>query len=224
MAFNVDQFSANLNRFGTLQTNKFEVIINDTNSLALSREIQQASSLFERLKDNVRFSETSILAFNNGITILRNRIDSVRLPAVTLDTFETRRYGVGPNIRSATNARFEPFSVSVLVDQSYSTYKFFQMWMETVFGTFEPDLERRGTSAFPLNLTSYKRNYATTIDVKVFDNNGSESSKYTFRDAFPIGITNPAMSWRDNNNLFRFDVTFAYTTWFINVNRSELTQ
>jgi hypothetical protein len=39
--------------------------------------------------------------------------------------------------------------------------------------------------------------------------------KYIFFEAFPVGITNPALSWRDNNNLFKFDVTFAYTNWII---------
>jgi hypothetical protein len=211
MAFNVADFASNIARYGTLQTNKFEVIVNDIN-------IGNRTSLIAKFLSDERLDEDERFSINSALTIYRSRIDSVRLPGVTSDTYETKRYGVGPNIKATTNVRFEPLSVSILVDKNYDLYKFFHIWMNQTFEASGKISGSDSSGLFPLYLTSYKKEYATEIDIKVFENTGETKALYKFYEIFPIGITNPNLSWRDNNNLFKFDVSFAYTNWAVSNN------
>jgi hypothetical protein len=229
MTFNVADFASNIARYGTLQTNKFEVIINDN---ASSRPQPQSDDpniinivpgrrLFTRIRnDTERVTDDEAFSMRIGATIASSRIDSIRMPGVMIDTFETKRYGVGPNIKAGTNVRFEPFSISVLVDKNYDLYKYFHIWINTVFGGAGRISGPDGPGLFPTFLTSYKKDYATEVDVKVFENTGETKALYKFYDAFPIAITNPTLNWRDNNNLFKFDVTFSYTNWEVSNNPS----
>jgi hypothetical protein len=228
MAFNVQQFSDNLNRHGTLQTNKFEMIINNKGGLIVEGDTfsPAGNSFYNRLKLNTRTNEDERFSIENALQIHKERIDSVRLPSVVIDTYETKRYGIGPSIKNATNVRFEPFSASLLNDGNFDLLKLFQKWVDLVFDFSGRIQTNGGQNLNPLYLTSYKKNYTTDIDVKVYDNNGTGKALYRFYDAFPIGITNPALSWRDNNSLFKFDVSFSYTNWSISnepaLNSSDL--
>lgn len=213
MAFNVADFASNLGQYGTLQTNKFEVRI-------FSRTLGggfEGDTVSERISRNLNLTEEEKASFITGGRIFTSRIDSVRLPGIAVDTFESRRYGVGPNIRVGTNVRFEPFSISVITDKNYDTYKYFYTWINGVFGfsgkgsQFSP-----GENRFPSYLTTYKKEYTKEINVDVFENTGQRKARYIFYEAFPVGITDPSLSWRDNNTLLKFDVTFSYTNWEMN--------
>lgn len=213
MTFNVAKFASNIGKHGTLQTNKFEV------KIFANRLFTSGSEIFPAYLDlNTREN----ISVRTGFKILNDRIDSVKLPGVTLDTYETRRYGVGPNIKIGTNVRFEPFSISVITDKNYDTYKYFYTWINSVFD-FSGSTGRAagpgpgaGLNPNPSYLTSYKKDYFGKIEVDVFEGTGQLKAKYFFYDAFPIGITDPALSWRDNNTLHKFDVTFSYTNWEMN--------
>lgn len=221
MAFNVQTFSDNLNRYGTLQTNKFEVVIQNSRiaidvsgGIIDNTQETEIGVLERRIRTNL--SEDENFSSEKGYSIHRHRIDSIRIPSVVIDTYETKRYGVGPNIKTGTNARFEPFSISVIIDQNFDLYKFFHNWINKVFnfsGRQHTSIQEGRSPSF---LTSYKRNYRSDIETRVFDNSGNLKNIYFFRSAFPIGLTNPALSWRDNNSLYKFDVSFAYDHWDIN--------
>lgn len=210
MPFNVADFASNIGRYGTLQTNKFTVEIFD-------KVNAEGDTVFLRLFRNSNLSQAETTSFIEGGIIHLKRIDSVKLPGATLDTFETRRYGVGPNIRVGTNVRFEPFSISVITDKNYNIYKYFYTWINGVFDfSGKGDQRSSGVNRFPSYLTSYKSDFACNIKVNVYESTGQLKAKYIFYDAFPIGITDPALSWRDNNTLHKFDMTFSYTNWEMN--------
>jgi hypothetical protein len=204
MAFNVADFASNISRYGTLQTNKFEV--------EFFNRISERGSIIEEIISNAQLSEEESVSFVNGGLIHKERIDSVKMPGATIDTYESRRYGVGPNIKVGTNVRMEPFSISIITDKNYDLYKFFYTWMGTVFDFSGSAVSNR----FPAFLTSYKREYAMDTEVSIYENNAEVKVKYKFFDSFPVGITEPSLSWRDNNSIHKFDVTFAYTNWQIN--------
>lgn len=185
MPFNVANFASNIGTYGTLQTNKFEVNIT--------------------LPSFATAPEQTL--FRERLAILPKRIDSFKMPGLAIDTYETRRYGVGPTINAATNIRFEPFSLSVITDKDYDLYRLFYGWLNRIFDF---------GSGSPTYLTNYKKGndgYATSVQVKVYESTGQLKATYNFFDAFPVGLTEPALSWRDNNTLHKFDVTFDYTNW-----------
>lgn len=226
MPFNVADFASNIGRHGTLQTNKFEVAIRDIGSLRLGGNQLSLGgrTLFDGMPERLSLSADEKFAFDSGRRLTQSRIDSIKLPSVTIDTYESRRYGVGPNIKAGTNVRFEPFSVSVIVDKEYDLYKYFFTWINTVFdfsGSLYSGSSFNGGFS-PTYLTTYKSDYATVIDVRVYENTGQLKATYQFINAFPIGLTNPSLSWRDNNSLLKFDVTFDYTNWVIDTNIRSL--
>jgi hypothetical protein len=212
MAFNVADFASNIARYGTLQTNKFEVKFYDAVG---SNNPSRPSRVSENIYENLNLGAEEIESFQRGFLIQRQRIDSVRMPGATIDTYESRRYGVGPNIKVGTNVRMEPFSISVITDKNYDLYKFFHSWMNTVFD-FSGLLIDRVSNRIPSYLTSYKSEYVMDAEVSLYENNAEVRVDYRFFQVFPIGITEPQLSWRDNNNIHKFDVTFSYTNWQIN--------
>jgi hypothetical protein len=208
MAFNVANFASNIARYGTLQTNKFEVRFYDRGAV----ELGLGATTAETIMNNLNLSDIEKQSFREGRSILDKRVDSVKLPGATIDTYESRRYGVGPNIKVGTNIRMEPFSISVMADKEYSLYKYFYTWLNAVFDFSGSTTNNR----FPSYTTTYKKEYIMDAEVSVYENTGQPKINYRFFDCFPVGITDPSLSWRDNNNLLKFDVTFAYTDWEIN--------
>lgn len=203
MAFNIDAFASNISRYGILHANKFEVEIN--NKQLPSGE----NNMFEYMKVYNNLDAGTRSSFDKGLLIHKDRIESVRLPGLTVDTFQTRRYGVGPDISSATNVRFDPLSISIISDKDLNLYNFFYVWLSTVFD-FGGNLNGRNTPSY---MTEYKELYSTSLIVKVFETTGKLKGKYEFFEAFPIGVSDPSLSWSNSNSLYKFDVNFIYTNW-----------
>ena len=212
MAFNIQTFADNLATHGTIQTNKFEVLI------------------FDRLISPGRFFPSSIIranglesneaeSFRTGFPIHKDRIESVRLPGAVIDTYETRMYGVGPLIKVGTNVRFDPFSISVLADDNMNLHGVFLSWLNTVSDSFSNRSSQR-----PTFLTNYKEEYSTDVGVIVYNNRGEIKARYTFHDAFPIGISEPVLNWASKSELYKFDISFAYTNWSSSLPTVEFTQ
>lgn len=208
MAFNIQTFADNISQYGTLQTNKFEVRI-------FPRNVGPSGliDIFEYMKTYKNLDEFERNSFETGYILHNNRIDSVKLPGIISDTIETRRYGVGPVIRTTTNVKFEPISISVISDKDFNLYKFFYTWFSTTFD-FNGNSYR---SSVPTYLTEYKEYYYTSLLVNVYDNVGeSPKNVYRFNEAFPTGLSEPSLSWSNNNSLYKFYVTFSYTNWEMN--------
>lgn len=211
MAFNIANFNENINRHGVLFQNKFEVQIQDrlVNTLNLETGQPENRTLFTLISARMGLNESEVQSFGTAISIHKERIDNCRLPGLVLDTYDTRRYGVGPSIRTATNIRFDTFSVAFLTDEQMKLHNFIYTWMRSIF-------DFTGTSfnnSSPTYLTGYKDEYSTTITVGVFDNGGFLRSEYQFLEAFPVALSDPSLGWRDNNSLHRFMVNFSYTNW-----------
>lgn len=196
MAFNVNSFITNLMQYGTLQTNKFEV------------EIPLPSEL----------------GINNKTTyenILRLRTERVRLPGIVLDNIETRRYGIGPTYKTPTNVRFEPVSMSFLETAKSDIYYTFNDWIRRgIFEYSRTGGNRSGeTNPIPTFLAEYKQDYISDITINVYNNEGNNgittgiapSLKIKLIEAFPISLGDNDLSWNDNNNLYRINVSFAYS-------------
>lgn len=200
MAFNVQNFSDNLAARGTLQTNKFEVRMTAPNVFFTNDIVVPAGR-------RSGFLETS--------RNLRFRAESVNLPGVLIDAYETRRHGVGPQQKFGTNVRFSEFSVTFIEEGSSNIYEFFYYWINSIFDTGGYMSTTTVATPIPTYLTSYKSEYITDVEVRVYDNQGNQKNSVTFIEAFPLSLGDVSLSWSDNNRLFRTSVTFGYTQWSI---------
>ncbi len=195
MAFNLAEFTGALSTHGVIQTNKFEVLIHESRFNRFP---------FNLIDSNIITEEQQRIVYR----MLTNRIESVKLPGLLIDTVASARYGVGPSISSGTNVRFDPLSITILSDRDMIAHKFFVAWFNYIL-----DGMSTSRNSAPTFLNAYKEDYSATISVKVFNNSGTFVDTYAFYEAFPISISEPTLSWSSNNNLYRFDVNFLYTNW-----------
>ena len=199
MPFDLARFTSELSKHGIIQTNRFEVTIENQNF---------PNNLFN---SNI-IPQEQLTAARMAFTILKDRIESVKLPGLLIDTVASARYGVGPSISSGTNVRFDPLSITILSDRDMNIHKFFVAWFNYIFD----GMSNRG-SLVPTYMNNYKEDYSTDISVRVYKNTNTRgqdvSDIYKFYQAFPISISEPSLGWGSNNNLYRFDVSFLYTNW-----------
>lgn len=105
--FNIANFSAHLNRTGTVQTNKFLV----------------------RLTPPLIFGPSDIELGR----IYQFRASSVRIPGVNLDMQKVNRYGLGPQQNFPTNVNFSDIDITFLDTGENELWKHFTKWMNGIF-------------------------------------------------------------------------------------------
>lgn len=103
--FNIANFSAHINRYGTLQTNKFMV----------------------RLTPPRMFGPLAI------DRLYEYRASSIRIPGVNLDTQNVFRYGLGPQQKFPTNVNFSDIDITFLDTADNALWKHFTGWMNGIF-------------------------------------------------------------------------------------------
>jgi hypothetical protein len=192
MAFNIQTFADNISTYGNIQTNKFEIRI-PVPTLIRERSIQSS--------------------------VLSLRADRVDMPGILFDSTDVRRYGVGPQIKTPTNAtRFNEVTMSFVETGKAEIYTLFNDWLQTIidFAGSAGSLSRS-----PTFLTGYKSEYTVDILIKIFNNEGLNRNfqgapvgpvlELNLVDAFPLSLGDINLSWSNNNELFRTNVVFSYT-------------
>jgi hypothetical protein len=199
MVFNVRDFAANINRYGTLQTNRFEVVIR-----------QPVGFPYD---DNQYRWYTSTY-----------RADQVKLPGIEMALYDSRRYGVGPLIKVATGIQSTETTISFIETGNNDTFKLFYDWTN-LFVDYS-SYRRNGAIERSIFTTGYKQDLVSPqIDIRIFNDTGRRNTTgepgmepvttVCLVDAFPTNISDTSLSWGDNNNLYKVNVTFAFTSWFI---------
>lgn len=136
------------------------------------------------------------------------RADTARIPGLTFSTIDSRRYGVGPRSRTVSNVDYPEMTIGFIEDSQSTVQKYFYRWMNEIFNNGAQGAVNSTTYS-----ARYKNEYATTIVVQTFDNTGKFINSVSVLEAFPISLGEVSLSWSDNNNLMKINVTFAYTKW-----------
>ena len=195
--FNIDTFINDLNTRGTLQTNKYEV------KITRPRLFDNQHLLFEQLK---------------------YRAESVKVPGITLETTEVKRYGHDVRQKMPTGASYNDIGITFIEQDMNRVSKFFYYWLNRIY-TFRSTsdigatLTAVPTSGLPLSLVEYKDYYSTRIEIDVFNNSGKLSMSIILEDAFPISMGDVSLGWGDRNSLYKLNVSFSYS--FITI-RNEI--
>jgi hypothetical protein len=191
--FNIDTFINDLNKRGTLQTNKYEV------KIARPRVFVRNEAIFEQLK---------------------YRAESVRIPGVTLETTDVRRYGHDIRQKTTTGASFNDVGITFIEQDMNRVSKLFYYWIDKIYGFRGIDSSRttvtvinpgQQNSTVPGSAVEYKDNYSTRIQIDVFNNNGQLTMSVILEDAFPISMGDVSLGWSDRNSLYKLNVSFAYS-------------
>lgn len=195
MPFNVSTFKSNLEKYGYIQNNKFEVYVRPPNIL-LGKKItglQTEHDVFDIVK------------------LLKFRIEDIKIPGVTLYNADVFRYGIGPSSKYPFSNVFNEISMTMVADQYGYIYKFWHHWLRSIF-EFNglENTQNSQVNRIPTYTAEYKDNYSTIIQIIVYDNEGNIVSKYNLYDAFPIAIRDSALAWEDNVDLLNVSVNLTF--------------
>jgi len=142
------------------------------------------------------------------------------LPGMQILTQEARIYGAGPIVKMPYDIATTDISMTFYVDADGISINYFYEWLRNVVNLSHDQLEVR-SGAFS-NQIAYRSWYSTKIDIMLFNDKPGgnlESPQdaalaiYTLFDVYPIGISEPALSWQTGNEILQFNVTFSYRSF-----------
>lgn len=202
MPFNISEFSASIAEYGVLQNNKFLVYFASPRSIQDSSYNTQGDSGFSL----------------NTERIIQMRAEQARLPGIVALTKDVNRFGVGVVQKMPFNAQFTDTSITFIADANAEIYKYFYSWITSIVD-FNGSNTQRGVATYKVG---YKDDYATDIQIIVFDNYGNMVKTVTLYEAYPNTMNDIPLDWNNNNTLMKITVGFTFKEWSIEgVNNSD---
>lgn len=155
------------------------------------------------------------------MSLLTMRCDNVILPSINLlQEQNIRRYGYGPVENVPYGVNVGDFTLQFIVDKGAAIVDFFEAWMNRIvnrdsYGGADMNSEsdaRYQTYKIKPYEVAYKDTYAcSSVNVFIYDRAQNTVLEYNIYDVFPTGIQSMNMSWSEENNLMRLNVTFSFT-------------
>jgi hypothetical protein len=196
MPFNIEAFKENLSKYGYLDNNNFEVIV-ATPKILLNTSIGSSATPSDanRIANNLRF-----------------RIDQIRSPAISIQSAEVFRYGIGPMMKQPVNASNQELFFSILVDDRGEIWQYWYNWLRKIF-EFNGTMTNSSTT-LPSYTAEYKDNYSTILQILIFDHIGAVAQTISVFEAFPTSIREVPFHWGDSN-LIKLNISMAFTEFMI---------
>jgi len=187
MAFNLSEFSAQINRRGLAKDNLFAV-----------RITLPASANF--LNEEIPTRDLTFLC------------RSVDIPEFALETMKVKHRGFGPGSTRPIGLEYSYLPTVFMVDSNFAVKKFFHRWMQEIV---HYDVEQGYVNELPNGLLpyeiGYKDDYAGTVEVLVYSSNQNDSFyTYKFGNAFPVALGNITTAWGNQAEIMTLPVTFSY--------------
>jgi hypothetical protein len=191
MAFNVSEFSSQINRRGIAQSNLFFVRITLNENM---------SSILSAGENSIPVRELSFFC------------RSASLPEVAVGTTPFKPKGFGPSEQRPTTFDYAPLSTVFMVDSNFGVVKFFHRWMQEIVNY---DVSAGYFSESPAALLpyefGYKEDYACQMELVVYAG-PSEDKFYTynFGNVYPIAVGSTDVAWENTAEVMTIPISFAY--------------
>ena len=190
MPFDIDAFrSTQNNKNGYIRTNKF----------------------------HVRFAVPQLMIPDLSVARdLEFYCQDIAVPGYQLMTGNVRRWGYGPNESRPFAPNFQQIQLLVNTDGNMDTWNFFQQWLSVILphdatSGFITSSPRTSGNTYEL---SYKTEYATDVEITVFNEVNQEKKKVFLRESFPSNMNQINLSWGDQNQIAQFTVFMEYLDWY----------
>jgi hypothetical protein len=143
------------------------------------------------------------------------------IPASTLGTVEVPYFG--RKIKMAGNRTFDNWTVTIMNDEDFLVRNAFEKWSS--FINSHNNNVRHESAIFENGLGSYRttatvRHYAKTgVFAGGTTDGGSAIStrEYTFRNIFPVSVSNIDLAWETTDAIEEFTVELAYDYWTVEI-------
>lgn len=187
LGFSISDFRSSMNNAGVLRSHSYMIMINPPPSL---REYDTAQ--------------------------LTLRCDSVNMPGINFMTQDgIYRYGYGPAEVMPYNVMFTPVTMSLMVDRAASQYTFFNLWMNSIFDmNLQGGILGGSGDSSPYEV-AYKKDYAVTMNMFVYNETADKVIELTFQEAYPLLMQDTPLAWGEQQNIIRLQISMAYKTFYM---------
>lgn len=195
MSFNISNFKANIEDQGYLKTNQFKLLV-------LPPPILRGSTI------NTLGTPTYVSDITDSLSF---RIDAVRAPSIAILNYDNYHYGIGPTSKFPVSAAFNEMFISIISDGYGDIWQLWHNWLKNVYDFTSTDSASSGqASAGPTYTARYRSEYATTMQLVIYDNYGNAIQRINIYNAFPTSISDINLSWGDINTLMRLNISISY--------------
>ena len=140
-----------------------------------------------------------------GINFEGLRCIEAQLPGRQLQTEEISEYG--PNRKMPYNLDHDgqELSFTFVCDSTFADRFLIEAWQGVVFGG------EGGSSLLPI--FNYYNDYIGEIHISQVTQSNKKSLKYVIHEAYPISFLPIQLSYERQDEILRFECTFAFRTW-----------
>lgn len=147
------------------------------------------------------------------------------LPGTFLQGYDNlKRYGFGPNEFLPREQQTNDTTITFIGDGRGEIYKFFYRWMQGIVPSdIAPYSQNQNFTGLAPYEVEFRQNYASTIQLTMFNEQGQSIIEYEFTEAFPKSLPDVQLNWSDTGMMV-FPVVFAFTqARLLNVNTQAST-
>lgn len=172
-------------------------------------EIRSAGVARTNLFD-VEITAPIILNGNKTASKISLYAEGAALPGRTISTTDVVRYGYGPHEKVPYSMQFNDVTLQMIGDGQGEVYKFFYNWMQGIVrGDKDVVAGKSDSNGKQPYEVEFKDQYASTITIRQYNEQGDTVFASKLIDAFPISVPDVSLSWSDSS-MMQFSVTFAY--------------
>lgn len=173
-------------------------------------EIRQAS-VARTTHFEVIITPPPILAGDGAARKLSLYAQGSALPGMNIQTTTVKRYGFGANYEMPREAQTTDLTVNFIGDGKGEIYKFFYKWMQGISASERPEFAEQYTyNGLKPYEVEFRENYASTINVVLFNEQLQAVMEYELIGAFPKTLPDVSLSW-DGGQFMTFPVIFSFT-------------
>lgn len=195
--FNIDRFRAQLFT-GVSHTNHFRVLF------AAPRIFQIASGL-DQLAKKIKVPSIDVAdLFGAPLTFM---CYGASIPGKQVSHVEYR--DSGPVRKIPNGYSVEDLTLSFYTRVSMPERYLFETWIDIMTGNF---VSAEGPPQNRYSMKFYD-DIHTSIIVEKWSPDGNPEYAYKFSEAYPVALQEIPLSWEMNNEMVKFNVTFAYRDW-----------
>jgi len=151
--------------------------------------------------------------FNNVLPFLCHR---TQIPGVIFNSMMVAQYGYSTPQKRPTRPVFEDVQLDFYLDNTGVALNFFTKWLQVIINYDPEAIGGKNTRGGFYNEISYMEDYATQVDIYVFDATSAEILHVKLHDAFPLSVGRIALDWKSSNSISTLPISMTYRTWSSN--------
>jgi hypothetical protein len=199
--------------------------VSDFRAVAAEQDVMRNNKFRVRFQLPVGLFLTGIGADTlNTLRYIEWWCQAAELPGIQLNTGQGFRYGYGGIEKRPYMPFYDDFTCTFISDADGDIWQLYNDWIALICGTNMSEgiigqthevnvgggIQRY--SPYELN---YKQEYATDVNLQVFNPVGDQVKSLIIRDAYPTAVAKVPLAWDDNNSYAKITVNISYTDFFV---------